>query len=58
MRPSENTFFNRLQALFNVLVGVDETPNLPRAFVERSTWELRRGELHIPSAWRRRPRER
>jgi len=58
MRPSTSHFFNRLQAVFNVLVGVGEILEIPRAFSERSAWEMRRGILDIPTVWRRRPRVR
>ncbi|MBL8374074.1 hypothetical protein [Accumulibacter sp.] len=52
--PSHDTpFFDRLQAVFNVLVGVTDTRSLPYAFRAPAPWEIDPEALQRPAIWRR-----
>ena len=58
MPQRDTNLFSRIQAIFNVLAGVTEVPELPSAFSEPAFWEINRDALTIPTVWRRRSRAR
>ncbi len=52
--PSHDTpFFDRLQVMFNLLVGVTEPRALPHAICEPAAWEMDPEALQRPAVWRR-----
>ncbi len=53
MSSRDTPFFDRLQAVFNVIVGVTESRSLPYAFRQPAPWEIDPDTLQRPAIWRR-----
>lgn len=48
----------RLQALIDLLCGVQPFQPLPEAYFQQTDWALATRTLQMPAAWRRQPRVR
>ncbi len=53
MSSRDPTLLNRLQTVFNLLIGVTNARALPHAFREPSPWEMNPDALQRPAVWRR-----
>ena len=54
MPSRDPSFFDRLQTMFNLLIGVTDTHTLPHAFREPAPWEIDPDGFQRPAVWRRR----
>lgn len=53
--PSRDTsLIDRLQAMFNLIIGLTDAHALPQAFREPTPWEMNAELLQRPAVWRRR----
>jgi hypothetical protein len=53
MTSRNPTFLNRLQAMFNLIIGPTAAHALPDAFREPTPWERNAEILQRPAVWRR-----
>lgn len=51
--PPINSMFDRLQAIFNVLAGVEPQQSMPKQYSEPTLWETAHCSLQLPTVWRR-----
>ena len=45
---------DRIQSVFNVIVGANDVDAFPAAYLERPAWRAYLQELQTPAVWRRR----
>jgi hypothetical protein len=53
MPSRDPTFLNRLQTMFNLIIGPTDARALPQAFHEPTPWERKAEILQRPAVWRR-----